>query len=77
MLERPKGRRLRYRYKPTIITGAALDILRIIIAIFIPPLAAFLTVGIALQFWLNLILTLCFFVPGMIHALWLVLRKNS
>jgi len=54
-----------------------LDILRIIIAIFIPPLAAFLTVGIALQFWLNLILTLCFFVPGMIHALWLVLRKNS
>ena len=54
-----------------------MDILRIIIAIFIPPLAAFLTVGIALQFWLNLILTLCFFVPGMIHALWLVLRKNS
>ena len=77
LLENPMRRRLRYRYKLTIITGAALDILRIIIAIFIPPLAAFLTVGIALQFWLNLILTLCFFVPGMIHALWLVLRKNS
>lgn len=70
-------RRLRYRYEFTIKSGAALDILRIIIAIFIPPLAAFLTVGIGLHFWLNLILTLCFFVPGMIHALWLVLKKNS
>jgi len=54
-----------------------MDIVRIIIAIFIPPLAAFLTVGIALQFWLNLVLTLCFFVPGMIHALWLVVKTKS
>ncbi|MDV7341657.1 YqaE/Pmp3 family membrane protein [Terasakiella sp. A23] len=53
-----------------------MDIIRIIIAIFIPPLAAFLTVGLGLQFWLNLILTLCFFVPGMIHALWLVVKNN-
>ena len=53
-----------------------MDILRIIIAIFLPPLAAFLTVGIALHFWLNLILTLFFFVPGMIHALWLVVKKG-
>ena len=53
-----------------------MDIIRIILAIFLPPVAAFLTVGIALQFWLNLILTLCFFFPGVIHALWLVLRKN-
>jgi len=53
-----------------------MDIIRIIIAIFIPPLAAFLTVGIGLHFWLNLILTLIFFVPGMIHALWLVVKNN-
>jgi len=52
-----------------------MNILRIVIAIFIPPLAAFLTVGIGLHFWLNLILTLLFFVPGMIHALWLVVKK--
>ncbi|GGF66145.1 hypothetical protein GCM10011332_20250 [Terasakiella brassicae] len=54
-----------------------MDILRIIIAIFIPPLAAFLTVGIGLHFWLNLILTLLFFFPGMIHALWLVVKKKG
>jgi len=52
-----------------------MDILRIILAIFIPPLAAFLTVGITLHFWLNLILTIFFFVPGMIHALWLVVKR--
>ena len=51
------------------------NIIRIILAIFVPPVAAFLTVGIALHFWLNLILTLCFFVPGTIHALWLVVKK--
>jgi len=38
---------------------------------------AFLTVGIALHFWINLVLTLCFFVPGMILALWLVVKKGT
>lgn len=52
-----------------------MNLVRIILAIFLPPVAAFLTVGIALQFWLNLILTLFFFVPGVIHALWLVVKK--
>ncbi len=54
-----------------------MDILRIVIAIFLPPVAAFLTVGLGLQFWLNLVLTLCFFVPGMIHALWLVVKNKA
>ena len=52
-----------------------MNILRIVLAIFLPPVAAFLTVGIGLHFWLNLILTLFFFVPGMIHAIWLVVKK--
>ena len=52
-----------------------MNIIRIISANFVPPVAAFLTVGIALHFRLNLILTLFFFVPGMIHALWLVVKK--
>lgn len=52
-----------------------MNVLRIVLAIFLPPVAAFLTVGIGLHFWLNLILTLFFFVPGMIHALWLVVKR--
>lgn len=52
------------------------ELLRIVIAIFIPPLAVFLQVGIGKQFWLNLILTICFFFPGMIHAIWVVAKKS-
>jgi len=48
-------------------------IIQILAAIFIPPLGVFLKVGLGLQFWINLILTICFFFPGMIHALWVIL----
>lgn len=52
-----------------------MNIIRIILAIFLPPVAALLTVGLGLHFWINLILTLIFFVPGVVHALWLVIRN--
>ena len=52
-----------------------MDILRLIIAIFIPPLAVFLQVGLGTQFWINLILTLIFFVPGVIHAFYVILTR--
>lgn len=52
-----------------------MNIIRIILAIFLPPVAALLTVGLGLQFWINLILTLFFFIPGVIHALWLVVKN--
>ncbi|MBN2800825.1 MAG: YqaE/Pmp3 family membrane protein [Deltaproteobacteria bacterium] len=50
-----------------------MDVLRILLAIFFPPVAAFLTVGFGLHFWLNLLLTFLGYVPGLIHAIWLVL----
>lgn len=49
----------------------------IIIAVLLPPLAVFLRHGIMPVFWLNLILTLIFFIPGMIHAIWIVTKDNS
>jgi uncharacterized membrane protein YqaE (UPF0057 family) len=52
-----------------------MNLIRIILAIFLPPVAAFLTVGIGLHFWLNILLTLLGFLPGMVHALWLVVKK--
>ncbi|MDA0340437.1 MAG: YqaE/Pmp3 family membrane protein [Proteobacteria bacterium] len=54
-----------------------MNVIRIILALLLPPVAAFLTVGIGLHFWLNIILSVFFWVPGMIHALWLVVRKVS
>lgn len=52
-----------------------MDILRIIAAIVLPPLGVFLQVGIGLHFWLNILLTILGYVPGIIHAVWIILRR--
>jgi len=54
-----------------------MDILRIVLAIILPPVAVFLTVGIGLHFWINILLTLLGGVPGMIHALWVIVKKKE
>lgn len=55
--------------------GATVDVIRILLAIILPPLGVFMQVGIGLHFWLNILLTLCGYVPGIIHAIWVILRK--
>ena len=49
-------------------------LLLVIIAIFIPPLAVGLKEGIGLALILSIVLTLLFYVPGLLHALWVILR---
>lgn len=44
----------------------------ILLAIFLPPVAAFLVVGLGAHFWINILLTLLGVFPGQLHALWLV-----
>ncbi|MFN6946893.1 MAG: YqaE/Pmp3 family membrane protein [Cytophagaceae bacterium] len=48
----------------------------VIIAILLPPLAVALVRGIGGAFILNIILTLLFYIPGLIHALIIVLDDN-
>jgi uncharacterized membrane protein YqaE (UPF0057 family) len=48
-------------------------LLLIIITILLPPLGVALVKGIGLEFWLDLILTLLFYVPGLIYGLIVVL----
>ncbi len=55
--------------------GVHMDVLRILLAILLPPLCVFLQVGIGLQFWLNILLTLLGYIPGIIHAVWIILRR--
>ncbi len=52
-----------------------MDVLRIIAAIILPPLGVFLQVGLGAHFWLNVLLTLLGFIPGVIHALWVILSR--
>ena len=47
----------------------------VICAIFLPPLGVALMYGIHLYFWVDLLLTLLFFFPGMIFALIVVLMQ--
>jgi len=49
-------------------------VLRIILAVLLPPLGVFLQVGLGGQFWLNVLLTLLGYVPGIIHAVWVITR---
>lgn len=51
------------------------DILRIILSILLPPVGVFLEVGLTTQFWINVILTLFGYIPGIVHALWIILRR--
>ncbi len=49
-----------------------MQILRLILSILLPPLGVFLTVGIGLHFWLNIVLTLLGYIPGVVHAAYII-----
>ncbi|MEM9926906.1 MAG: YqaE/Pmp3 family membrane protein [Cyanobacteria bacterium P01_D01_bin.50] len=52
-----------------------MDLIRIICAILLPPLGVFLQVGIGLDFWINIVLTIFGYIPGIIHAVWVIAKK--
>jgi uncharacterized membrane protein YqaE (UPF0057 family) len=52
----------------------ALDIVRIIAAVILPPLGVFLQVGIGKHFWINIVLTLLGIIPGIVHAVWVIAK---
>jgi uncharacterized membrane protein YqaE (UPF0057 family) len=54
-----------------------MNVLRIILAILLPPLGVFLTVGLGLHFWLNILLTIFFYIPGLVHAIWIIATKSQ
>ena len=53
-----------------------MDIIKIIAAILLPPVVAFLQVGIGLHFWINILLTLLGGIPGIVHAIWLIVKQK-
>ncbi len=46
----------------------------IILSIFLPPLAVALKKGIGKDLIINIVLCFLFFIPAVIHALWLVTK---
>lgn len=48
-------------------------IIQILLAIFLPPVGVFFKVGLGFHFWINILLTILGGIPGIIHALWVIL----
>ncbi len=51
------------------------DIVKIILAIVLPPVGVFLEVGLSKLFFINILLTLLGYIPGIVHAVWVIARK--
>lgn len=52
------------------------NFLRILIAILLPPLGVALQVGLRWPFWINIVLTLLGYIPGIVHAVWIIARRS-
>lgn len=51
-----------------------MDLIRIILAILLPPVGVFLQVGFGKHFWLNILLTILGYIPGIVHAVWVIAK---
>lgn len=54
-----------------------IDLIRLVFAFFIPPVGVLLKEGLGAHFWINIVLTLLGWFPGIIHAFWVILAKDN
>lgn len=52
-------------------------LLRLILAVILPPAGVFLATGISSAFIINILLTVLGYVPGIIHAVWIVTKQGE
>lgn len=53
-----------------------MELVKIILAVLLPPLGVLFQVGIGMHFWLNILLTLLGYIPGIVHAVWVIAKKK-
>lgn len=53
----------------------ATDPLKILLAILLPPVGVFTEVGLKGAFWLNVLLTILGYIPGIIHAVYIIMKR--
>jgi uncharacterized membrane protein YqaE (UPF0057 family) len=66
---------LRWAFTCNLQGVSAMDIIRIILSVLLPPLGVFLQVGLGAHFWINILLTLLGYIPGLIHAIYIIARR--
>lgn len=70
------GGQARWLFSDTLKESSKLmDFLRIVIAILLPPLGVFLQEGVGKHFWINILLTILGYIPGIVHAVYIIARK--
>jgi len=52
-------------------------LLEILITILLPPIGVLIETGLSLQFLLNILLTLIGYLPGLIHAIWILVKHHK
>lgn len=57
-------------------TATPFDLVRLLLSILLPPVGVFLQVGIGVQFWINILLTLLGYFPGVLHAVWIIATRR-
>jgi len=57
--------------------GDGKSFVALLCALLCPPVAVFFVDGCSCRFFLNIVLTLLFWIPGMLHAFWVILRENE
>ncbi|KAG7117014.1 Plasma membrane proteolipid 3 like protein [Verticillium longisporum] len=55
----------------------ASDICKILLAIILPPVGVFLERGCGADLLINILLTILGYIPGIIHALYIILNENA
>ena len=71
---RPCGPTRPKALRHAVCSPSRVDLLRIIFSVILPPLGVFLQVGIGKHFWLNVLLTLLGYIPGVVHAVWVIAK---
>ncbi|KZL48994.1 hypothetical protein A2T98_15140 [Nodularia spumigena CENA596] len=54
-----------------------MKIVRLLLGIVLPPLGVFLTVGAGPTLLINILLTLLGWLPGSIHAIWVIAKHEE
>ena len=54
-----------------------MNVLRILLSCLLPPIGVFLTVGLGGAFWINILLTLLGYFPGVLHALFVIITAEN
>ena len=52
-------------------------IVKVLLSVILPPVGVLVHEGVTGHLVLNVILTLVGYIPGVVHALWRVLRKDQ